>query len=246
MRESRFLCLAVSRRDGGTCIAGIDIDTGEWIRPINAKNQGALWDLEVVAKDRRTGELRMMAVLDLVNLRLGEPVGANGQPENWTLHSSSTAEPFSVLTRASQDPAVVARVRELAEDDGPFSLIFGTSDNRVSHSAIEKDPIPRSLCLIRPKKLTWVRTTNFKNKPRIEGQFDFGRRNTRFCLPLTDIVWEPLLLQQTLKASSLDATESPGMDENSELLLTVSLGDHFKETGYHYKLIAGVFLIPRK
>jgi hypothetical protein len=246
MRESRFLCLAVSRRDGGACIAGIDIDTGEWIRPINARNHGALWDFEVVVKDHRTGKLRTMAVLDVVHLRLGEPAGTHGQPENWTLHGSSATEPFHVLARAGEEPALVARLRDLAGNDGPFSLIFGTSDNRVSHSVIENESIQRSLCLVRPKKLTWVRTTNSKNKPRIEGWFDFGERNTRFYLPLTDIVWEPFLLQRTLKASSLDASQSPGMNENAELLLTVSLGDHFKETGYHYKLIAGVLLIAKK
>lgn len=246
MRESRFLCLAVSRREGGTCIAGIDIDTGEWIRPINARNHGALWDFEVVVKDHRTGKLRTMAVLDLVNLRLGEPEGALAQPENWTLHGSSTAEPFSVLTQAGEVKSLVARARDLAQDDGPFSLLFGTPDNKVSHNAIAKEPIQRSICLVRPKNLTWVRSTNFKNKPRVEGHFDFGKRNTRFCLPLTDIVWEPLLLQHTQKAPSLDASDSPGMNENTELLLTVSLGDHFKETGYHYKLIAGVLLIPKR
>jgi len=245
MLESRFLCLAVSRRDGGTCIAGIDIDTGKWIRPVNPRNRGALWDIEVVVKDRVTENLRMMAVLDLIKLQLGEPAATGGQPENWTLNPSSTAEPLLVLSRAGDDPSLAARARDLAEDDGPLSLIFGTYDNKVPHSAIENQPLLQSLCVIRPKNLRWVRTTNFKNRPRIEGWFDFGKRDTRFCLPLTDIAWETQLLEQTIRETNMDSSKSPGMNETLEILLTVSLGDHFRETGHHYKLIAGVLLVPR-
>jgi len=31
---TRLICLANSRRDGGRCVAGIDIDSGRWIRPL--------------------------------------------------------------------------------------------------------------------------------------------------------------------------------------------------------------------
>jgi hypothetical protein len=245
MRESRFLCLAVSRRDGGNCIAGVDVDTDVWIRPVNPKNHGALHDFEIVVKDHKTRKLRMMAPLDLMQMRLDEPVGSSGQPENWTLAAAPSGEPYPVLCQVEDDPLLAAKVRDLEQQYGQFRLIFGTPDNKVAHIAIEKEPVPHSLCVVRPKNLIWVRTTNFRNNPRIEGHFDFGKRNTRYCLPLTDIAWEPKLLKQTLTKTTVDASESAGMKADTEILLTISLGDHFKEKGFHYKLIAGVLLLPK-
>jgi hypothetical protein len=246
MRESRFLCLAVSRRDGGNCIAGIDIDSGKWIRPVPAKNRGALWDAEIVVKDHKTQKHRIMAPLDLVYLHLDEPIGNSGQPENWTITPESGKEPYPVMCHANDDFSLVAKVKDLAEANGPFSLIFGTPDRKIPHSAIEKEPIPHSLCVIRPKNLTWIRTTDFNNRNRIEGRFDFGKWNARYCLPLTDIAWEPKLLQQTLGNTTVDASVAPGMDAFAEILLTISLGDLFVKTQCHYKLIAGVLLLPKK
>jgi len=238
MHECRFLCLAVSRRDGGNCIAGIDLDSGKWIRPVPTKNRGALGDAEIVVKDHKTQKLRIMAPLDVIHLHLDEPVGNNGQPENWTLIRESGREPYPVLCQANDDSPLVTRVKELADANGPFSLIFGTPDRKIPHSAIANEPIPHSLCVIRPKNLIWIRTTDFNNRPRIEGRFDFGKWNARYCLPLTDIAWEPKLLQQTLN--------SPRMDAVAEILLTISLGDLFEKTQCHYKLIAGVLDLLKK
>jgi hypothetical protein len=244
MRESRLLCLAVSRRDGGNCIAGIDIDSGKWIRPVPAKNRGALGDAEIVVKDQTTQKLRIMTPLDVIQLRLDEPVGNNGQPENWTLAPGCGREPYRVLCRAEDDPALVAKVKDLAEANGAFSLIFGTADRKIPHSVIDKEPLLHSLCVIRPKNLTWIRTTDFHNRPRIEGRFDLGKRNARYCLPLTDIAWEAKLLKQTLGETALDASRCSGLDGGAEILLTISLGDLFEKTQCHYMLIAGVLLLP--
>ena len=166
MHECRFLCLAVSRRDGGNCIAGIDLDSGKWIRPVPTKNRGALGDAEIVVKDHKTQKLRIMAPLDVIHLHLDEPVGNNGQPENWTLIRESGREPYPVLCQANDDSPLVTRVKELAYANGPFSLIFGTPDRKIPHSAIANEPIPHSLCVIRPKNLIWI-SHGF---PLIQGQ----------------------------------------------------------------------------
>jgi hypothetical protein len=246
MRESRFLCLAVSRRDGGNCIAGIDIDTGKWVRPVNAKNRGALWDFEIVVKDHRTHKLRLMAALDLITLHLGEAVGTNGQPENWTLNEAPGNDPHLVVRCAADDRALISHIKELADSSNCFSCLFGTPDNKVSHTTIGNASINDSLCVIRPNNLIWIRGTNFNHKPRIEAQFEFGMPGAPYRLPLTDIAWEPKLLEYTQRQPTLSASVTPGIDVTKELLLTVSLGDHFRETGYHYKLVAGVLLLPRQ
>lgn len=243
MREIRFLCLAVSRREGGYCIAGIDIDSGAWIRPVKATTHGALEFLDVYIPDERTKKSRVMKPFDIMRLTLGDSIKSPGQPENWTLASPSATK---VISHASDDRAHLETLRKLVEPSESFSFLFGTDNNKVPHAAIEKEAISHSLLLVRPKDLSWVRTTNIRNKPRIEGAFNFGKRNIHYSLPITDIEWESALLQQTKDTQVIYEEDSPGMTTTSEILLTVSLGDHFPETGYHYKLIAGVLLLPKR
>ena len=246
MHDVRFLCLAVSRKMNGYCIAGIDIDSGEWIRPISPYGDGELGSHQIAVKKHWIRPPRLMQTLDLVHMRLGEYTGNAGQPENWILEPNSKALAHASLGRGDNDVLVLAQIRDLAKQSSSSSLLLGTQGKEIAHRVIQKEPLSHSLCVIRPKGLTWVRTTNFKNKPRIEGRFDLGAQNVRYYLSLTDIAWEKKLLDLTVEGQRLDASEIPGIDANSEILLTISLGHLFEKTQCHYKLIAGVLLLPKK
>jgi hypothetical protein len=187
-----------------------------------------------------------METLDVIKLRLGKQAGSAGQPENWELDLSPNSLPHAIMGQGANNVSILAQIRDLAKQSSSSSLLLGTQGKEISHLEIQKEPLSHSLCVIRPKGLTWVRTTNFKNKPRIEGWFDFGGRNVRYYLSLTDVAWETKLLATTVNGQSLDAAEVPGADANLEILLTISLGDLFEKTQCHYKLIAGVLLLPKK
>jgi hypothetical protein len=229
----------------GYCIAGIDIDSGEWIRPVSLYSYGELGSREITVEGSGARSRRPMETLDVIRLRLGKQVRSAGQPENWELDLTSRSMPHPILGQGANDASVLAQIRDLAKQSSSSSLLLGTQGKDISHREIQKEPLSHSLCVIRPKGLTWVRTTNFKNKPRIEGWFDFGGRNVSYYLSLTDIAWEAKLLAMTVNDQSLDASEVPGVDPNLEILLTISLGDLFEKTRCHYKLIAGVLLLPR-
>ena len=246
MREVRFLCLAVSRKMSGYCIAGIDLDSGEWIRPVLPSSYGELGSNEIMVKDPGARTPRLMRTLDVVSLRLGKRVGSLGQPENWILELDSRVRPAAVLGRGADDASSLAGIRDVAKQSSSSSLLLGTAGKEIAHREIEKEPLSSSLCVIRPKELTWVGTTSFKNKPRIEGWFDFGGRNVRYYLSLTDVAWETKLLALIANGQSLDASKVPGVDVSLEVLLTISLGDLFDKTQCHYKLIAGVLLLPKR
>jgi hypothetical protein len=231
---------------GGYCIAGIDIDSGGWVRPVGAYSYGEFGGREITVKGHGTQNPRLMETLDVIRLRLGKHVSNVGQPENWILDLDSKALPHEILSRGANDTSVLAQIRDLAKQSGSSSLLLGTPGKEILHREIQKEPLSHSLCVIHPKNLTWVRTSSFKNKPRIEGWFDFGGRNVRYYLSLTDIAWETKLLNLIADGQSLDASGVPGMDANLEILLTISLGDLFEKTQCHYKLIAGVLLLPRK
>jgi hypothetical protein len=230
----------------GYCIAGIDIDSGKWVRPVGSDSYGELVSREITVQDQGTHRPRLMKPLDIVHLRLGRHVDNIGQPENWMLEINSKMLPHSILGQGVDDKSILAQIRDVVEQSSSSSLILGTQGKEVSHREIQKEPLSQSLCVIGPNNLTWVRTTSFKNKPRIEGWFDFGKRNIRYCLPLTDIVWEAKLLDLiTVDGQTLDASETPGVNIHTEILLTISLGDLFEKTQSHYKLIAGVLLLPK-
>lgn len=41
---ARIVCLANSFKKGGRCVAGIDLETGRWMRPIGRGDEGAIGD----------------------------------------------------------------------------------------------------------------------------------------------------------------------------------------------------------
>lgn len=246
MREVRFLCLAVSRREGGNCIAGIDADSGEWIRPVNALHHGALAGGEIFVAVPGTQRPRRMAPLDIVRLRIEKYVGNQGQPENWTLIPAHEGRPHSLLANSTADASIHFKIRELAKESAASGLLFGNDAKSVSHLAIQNAPLTSSLSIVQPKYLRWQRDLNFKGYPCIDGFFDIGKRNIRHVIRLTDVAWETRLLELTRKEPLIEHADLPEGTHEFETYLTISLGDLFPQTGHHYKLIAGVLVLPRQ
>jgi putative nucleic acid modification protein with dual OB domain len=70
---ARIVCLANSYKEGGRCIAGIDIDTSEWVRPVSNQAGGTL----------PTDDVSSISILDVVEVSLGGDAPDEGcQPEN--------------------------------------------------------------------------------------------------------------------------------------------------------------------
>ena len=75
---ARIVCLANSYKLQGRCIAGIDIDTGQWIRPIPRRGS-ALYDQRFI--DGKTGNEPNL--LEIVEIPLvGQAPDKGCQPEN--------------------------------------------------------------------------------------------------------------------------------------------------------------------
>jgi len=55
-----MVCLANSRKNGKRCIAGIDLDTGNWVRPVK-KGGAELSELDIEFEDHTQPE-----VLDII------------------------------------------------------------------------------------------------------------------------------------------------------------------------------------
>lgn len=73
---TRILCLANSFKRGGRCIAGIDLETNRWIRPIGQGHEGAI-------RGERLINGMEPELLDIIEIPLGASAGdLCCQPEN--------------------------------------------------------------------------------------------------------------------------------------------------------------------
>lgn len=74
---ARIICLANSYKHGGRCMAGIDLDTGKWVRPIPDSKSRA------VTSDMRLINRREPQILDVIKIPLEDYGPDEGcQPEN--------------------------------------------------------------------------------------------------------------------------------------------------------------------
>jgi hypothetical protein len=237
MPESRFLCLAVSRRDGGNCIAGIDIDSGKWIRPVNAKTRGAFADHEIIVVDGGTQLHRILEPLDVLHLRLGKYVGDNVQPENWEMAPASHEDGYMVLRRFD-GPQDADTLISFLDQKGPLLQSY-TKSIPASDPLLTRG-LSHSLSIIRPEQLYWrigLHPT-YANKVRVEADFRFD--NDPYCLVVTDPTWEA-------KCRSFGSGRHPHSkiagNAKGQVLLTISLAE-VPLHGFHYKLVAAVVCLP--
>ncbi len=63
---AELICLANSWRPGGRCVAGINVESGEWVRPVPPGGGAILEDQTIV-------QGRPLALLDVIELELDEP-----------------------------------------------------------------------------------------------------------------------------------------------------------------------------
>jgi hypothetical protein len=234
MYKTRFLCLAVARRDGGSCIAGIDIESGKWVRPVNAKNHGALGDCEIVVRDRLTQKLRMLEPLDVLQLRLDKYAGDNGQPENWELAPPFRAESYTV--QRHMDGQDAAMLISYLQRNGP---LLHSHSGSIPASEIEARALTASLALIRPEQLHWRVTPKASYPKDLQVRADFLFDQTLYSLVLTDPVWE----EKCRRLGPGRHPHSAIADTDGQVLLTVSLAA-LPLYGFHYKLAAGVVCLP--
>ena len=75
-----FLCLANSRKPPARCVAGLDLATGMWLRPVSDENNGGLSVNQALIQV--DGRLRGIQPLDVVEFDKSQSLPGVGQPEN--------------------------------------------------------------------------------------------------------------------------------------------------------------------
>jgi hypothetical protein len=214
----RVLCLANSKKLGGRCIAGLDIDTGAWIRPVHRREGGEFYFAELHYEDGTPLE-----VLDVFEFEPGGNVSTLYHPEDVLARSEWTFERVAT----GEDLRLVDSLVERGPD------LLGSRGDSVATPEHAGAALDASLTVIRPVGVRFIKDQRFQRTRhrvhfRLDGQF--------YDLSLTD----PVILNRMRQLD--DAEYLPAdLDIKDNPYLTISLGEPFDVTGRCYKLVAAVF-----
>lgn len=204
-----FLCLANSRKHGGRCVAGIRLDTKEWVRPVSERADGTLYDREPM-----TATGHVLRPLDRVTVDLGAPRPARHQPEDWLLGAGG----FGEATPMPLQDAIP--ILDAIAVPGP--RIFGGLGGRIPEAEVPDAGLAASLALVRvvAPRFT-VRQTD--EGPQLRAAFGLAGRH--YDLPVTDL--EPWT--RTVFGTG-------GWRSYADWYFVISLTEPFK--GTYFKLVA--------
>ena len=211
----KMLVLANSKKSGGRCLAGIRTDTWKWIRPVTINKHYEMPAINCV--NALTGE--PIRPLDLIELEISEAKPLKYQRENWL----SNPESIRFLTEISVEIAFPKL--ETIIDSEPWFLRDGSTRIDPSEYRDYKTNAP-SLALIE------VASAELHHNPRGSRRISFAHGSKYWDLPFTDDYYQGL----------------DGKVERS--LLCLSIGEEWSRSngasdlGWHYKLVAGLILLP--
>ena len=232
MQERRFLCLAVSRRDAGNCIAGLDIDSGEWLRPIHSADRAAFADSELIVEDNHTHQSRFMAPLDLLSIPLEQSAATNSQPENWVVAPAFLLKLPAILRRCTGKRTAQFLLSHVHRGE----LLLHSSRDSLHTNEFADRSLSSSLSLVQPIDLAWCVSPHAKHPGKLQVRAEFRLGQTNYNLVVTDPAWEMRCHNLGIGTHKHAECASP---ECGTVLLTVSLAA-VPFHGLHYKLVAGV------
>ena len=210
----RLLVLANSKKFNGRCIAGIDLDSGKWVRPVSNTEHGEFTSAECsVAIGGSRRQVQSLDVIEVVAVAskpgVGHPEDIQTNHGNWKyLTSISIGEAGGFLDKYL---------------DNGHELLFNR-ESSVPEADAQAGKVKKSLCLIRITD--GVFDCSFKNQLRVK----FTHRGRKYNLPVTDESgWVSV------------AKRNPSSVSKGPWYFTISLGEPYNEK--MWKLIAGGVLV---
>lgn len=226
--QRTIVCLANSYKHGGRCVAGICLDTGEWVRLRGNADDGALNPREYALANSK-GELKL---LDVFTAELHSPLPSDCHPEDWVIGPA----PWQLVERPCPPP----KWAEIAAAASSVANIFRENRDRVSAAELLAKPVKSSLTLVTPDSLWWlIRLEGDKRKNRVLFHCD----HVAYDLPVTDPRWveQMNLLPEGIYPHSMLAPNT------GKPRLTISLSEGFRPRSngpiWHFWLVAGVIAI---
>lgn len=213
MFYKEIICLANSRKMQGRCVAGKDVNSGEWIRPVS-KEKFEEWPEKILLKDGKE-----LSLLDIVRIPLKENKPAYYQPEN-ILVSDGVWEKTAKFDKTKLDTLC----------DNPDSIWVGENAQGIDIEYLKKNGIDSSLLFIKIPSIL-IRRKDEYNKKKVRAIFTYN--NKQYDLSVTDPIFE-----EEYKNMSEGEYKISG-----KIYLCISLGEPFLKLNCCYKVVAAVIKI---
>lgn len=231
--QKEILVLAKSWKQGGFCVAGLEVRTRadgsksltrNWIRPVCAS-----------ANSEYTGALPKVwcdsfGILDCIDLKLDRHVPAETQPENWLLRSAPVKGVYSLSD--------VLLLGNIAANDALWTDAETLRDDQIGAAAVT-GIAKRSLVLIQPRELKFrllLRETQTGVKRKILVSFMHNGHRYR-DISITDPAIGKIYSRQFPQRPG--ETVVTTLNHGDNYFLTLSLSPRFID-GYHYMVGATV------
>lgn len=159
----QILVLANSYKEGGLCLAGKDLITKEWIRPVSNEEGNCI-----------SKKYSHITPLDTITIDIKKYSPLKEQPENYILNSIEYINSVSFKNNSFLDEFV----------DNPKSLwCYGDRQDRESHKNITNNSYNhQSLYLIKVDRLTITVVPNYNGYKKLIGEFYYNKLNYKFSI----------------------------------------------------------------
>lgn len=214
---TRFVCLANSFKEGGRCLAGIELDANnnpliinghpKWIRPICNTPHGEVPNEIAVP----------FQILDIIEIGKTESKPEMYQSENIL---------FDVGTIAKVGIFNLGELSNICENK---KYIFKTRYPSLSEEVIQE--LDYSLMLVKPDKWEVVEKV-YEDRANPQQRMVFSYNGFTYDFSITD----PVFLRRF-------QTNPNFLNDINEVILSLSVGVKFPATNRYYKLVAGVILL---
>jgi hypothetical protein len=219
----RIVCFANSYKTGGSCIAGKDVDSGAWVRPVSDRPTEELSFFEYCYEGYKSPKL-----LDIIDVPLLKAVPHDHQTENHLINKErwtrKGALPWADLEQFRDQPATLWANTDSTKGGGIYDCMSPQVAAKYDYS----------LVLIRRKKLTVeVGTSTWDGRTKKTYRGGFKYKDIPYSFKVTDPI-----------ARAAFKNKDVGEYELNDVYLCLSLTEPYKEDGRCHKLIAAVFTDP--
>lgn len=217
-----MVCLANSEKHGDRCLAGVRLDTGGWLRPVSDDTGAGLIEAQYETASGHHPE-----PLDIIQVELGRQRPKYHQPENWVI----SGESWELLETELHDQALMA-INTALQREG--HILHDTAP-AIPKRELKDMPVFRSLTLVCPTNPEfYVREKDYGSvQPRTAFEFD----GNEYDLPITDPKWR----QRAREDGTGSLPSAEAVDEDEEILFTISLGEANEKDKRCYKIVAAIF-----
>lgn len=175
MFKRTIICLAASSKHSALCIAGKDIDTGEWVRPVSEHGHK-----EITSDDLCFENGGMPDVLDIVTIPFITVKPNEYQPENILVDKGS----FSTL----EDKYNRSQLDKLCDTPNEIFANEGSETGKMSPEAFLSSGLKSSLLFVKVGKLAIERYdktyATYPTKRKLQAVFPYNGRS--YHIDITD------------------------------------------------------------